>query len=66
LQDFVNTSAQTHMRNKEDVISYFQQFLQHSNPLHATNCITDNECNSEFFQGLHAKDHNILASRLFP
>ncbi|KAI9451279.1 hypothetical protein F5148DRAFT_986626 [Russula earlei] len=65
LQDFVNTSAQTRMRNKEDVISYFQQFLQHSNPLRTTNRITDDECNSEFFQGFHTEDHNILASRLF-
>lgn len=65
LQDFVDISAKTRMRDEDDVMTYYRHFLTLSNPLLNKQRITDNERNVEFFQGFHPDDRKLLTLRLF-
>jgi hypothetical protein len=61
LQEFVNHSAKDCIRDEDDVIAYYQQFLKISNHLYNARELSDDDCNSEFFEGFHLDDCEVLA-----
>ena len=63
LEDSVDISAMSHMRNKEYVMLYYCRFLQTSTPLYDSK-LTDYQRNAEVFAGFHIKDKDILSRRL--
>jgi len=65
LQDFVDSSSWHRIRNEDDMIAYHRHFLEISNHLYNAGDLSDDEQNSEFFQGFHPDDREVLASWLF-
>jgi len=65
LWDFVQISAWTCIQDEDDLILYHRHFLQLSNPLRLTQKLSDKERNTEFFNGFHPKDRDIIYDRLF-
>ena len=65
LQDFIDASARDRIRDEDDVIAYYRRFLETSNHLYSSGELTDDKRNSEFFQGFHPDDQEVLANRLF-
>jgi hypothetical protein len=61
LEDFVDISTMSPVKNEEDVMLYFRRFLQISNPLYNSEQLPDEQRNAEFFEGCHIKDRDILA-----
>ncbi|KAH9080608.1 hypothetical protein EDB83DRAFT_998541 [Lactarius deliciosus] len=65
LQEFVDDYAKTRrMRDEDDVMDYYRDFLALSNPLYNNQRISDEERSFEFFQGFHPDDRRPLAFRL--
>ncbi|KAH9042193.1 hypothetical protein EDB85DRAFT_2139539 [Lactarius pseudohatsudake] len=65
LQEFVDNYAKTQrMRDEDDVMSYYRDFLALSKPLSNKQRISDEERSFEFFQGFHPDDRRLLAFRL--
>ncbi len=64
LYDFVHYNSRTRMRDEEDVIQYYRQFLVFCQPLIETRRITDDERNSAFWYGFHPDDQDKLSTRL--
>ena len=65
LQEFVDLSCQSQMRNEDDVLSYHRRFLHIYQQLHKVQLTHDLEQDSKFFKGLHPNDHEILANRIY-
>jgi hypothetical protein len=65
LEDFVDISAMSRMKNEGDVMLYYRRFLQMSTPLYNSKELTDDQRNTEFFEGFHIKDRGIIAHRLY-
>src|SRR5258707_8202754 len=65
LQEFVKISAQTCIRDEDELLLYYRHFLQISNPLCLSHQLSDEVRNAEFFNGFHPKDWDILYDRLF-
>jgi hypothetical protein len=65
LINFVDGHAQTRIRDEEDVVSYYREFLERSMPLYNSRQLSDEERNDEFCQGFHPEDREILTNRLF-
>jgi hypothetical protein len=65
LEDFVDISALSRVKNEGDVMLYYRRFLQMSTPLYNSKQLTDYERNEEFFEEFHIKDRGILARRLY-
>jgi hypothetical protein len=60
LEDFVDISATSPVKNREDIMLYYRRFLQISNPLYNSEELTDERRNAEFFEGFHIKDRTFL------
>ena len=65
LQDILDSSARDHIWDEDDIIAYYQCFLETSNCLYSSGELTDDGQNSEFFQGFHPDDHKVLMNWLF-
>src|SRR5216684_3818885 len=65
LQEFVRISAQTRIRDENELLLYYRRFLQISNPLRLSNQLSDEVRNAEFFNGFHPRDRDIIYDRLF-
>ena len=65
LQDFVDTAAKDCIRDEDDIIAYHHQFLEISNHLYNARELSEEDQNSEFFQGFHPDDREGLANWLF-
>jgi hypothetical protein len=65
LEDFVDISAMSRMKNEGDVMLYYRRFLQMSTPLYNSKQLSDYQRNTEFFEGFHIEDRDILARRLY-
>jgi len=66
LEDFVDISAMSRVKDEDDVMLYYRRFIQMSTPLYNLKQLTDYKRNEEFFEGFHTKDRKILARRLYP
>ncbi|KAF8272184.1 hypothetical protein EI94DRAFT_1697553 [Lactarius quietus] len=64
LQDFVDISARTRMRDEDDVMIYYRRFLTLSNPLVNSREITAKGRSDEFLLGFHPNDREPLKFRL--
>ncbi|KAI9443151.1 hypothetical protein H4582DRAFT_2054226 [Lactarius indigo] len=60
LQEFVDISSKTRMRDEDDVMIYYRPFLTHSNPLSNKQRISDEERSLEFFRGFHSDDRELM------
>ena len=65
LTEFLELSAESLIRDENDVMKYYQGFLTIALPLLKDNKITDDDFNAEFFKGFHADDQDILADQVF-
>ena len=65
LQDFARISVQTRIWDEDDLVLYYRCFHQIASPLHIATQISDKEQNTDFFNGFHLKDHNIIYDRCF-
>jgi hypothetical protein len=61
LEDFVDISAMSRVKDEGDVMLYYRRFLQMSTPLYNSKQLTDYERNAEFFEGFHIEARDILA-----
>jgi hypothetical protein len=64
LQDFVDISARTQLKDYSDFMTYYRRFLHYSNHLVNTNQILDDDRSREFFYGFHPTDRDGLLQRL--
>ena len=53
------------MRNEEDVMDYYREFLELANPLQVTQQLSDEDRNAKFFKGFHRDNREILSSHIF-
>lgn len=65
LEDFVDISALSRVKNEGDVMLYYRRFLQMSTPLCKSKQLTDYQRNAEFFEGFHIEGRDILPRRLY-
>jgi hypothetical protein len=65
LQDLLYNTSRSRMGDEEDVMDYYWEFLELTNPLQATQLLSDEDCNTKFFKGFHRDDREILSGRLF-
>jgi hypothetical protein len=65
LHSFIHDSRRCCMRNEEDVMRYYRQYLKLTNPLRAARKLSDEARNAKFFKGFHREDREILSSRIF-
>src|SRR6267142_4480512 len=65
LRDLIHKSHQYCMRDEEDVMRYYCQFLKLTNPLRTACSLSDESRNAKFFKGFHREDREILSGRIF-
>ncbi|KAF8266491.1 hypothetical protein EI94DRAFT_1585341 [Lactarius quietus] len=65
LQDFIDAAAKDHIRDEDNVIAYHRWFLEISNHLYDARELSKEDRNSEFFQGFHLDDCEVLTNQLF-
>ena len=65
LQDLLYNTSRSRMRNEEDVMDYYQEFLELANPLQVAQQLSDKDRNAKFFKGFHRDDREILSSHIF-
>jgi hypothetical protein len=61
LEDFVDISTMSPVKNEEDVMLYYRRLLHINNLLNNSEQLTDEQRNAEFFGGFHIEDRDILA-----
>jgi hypothetical protein len=64
LKDFAKESAKFRMRDEDDIILYYRQFIVLSQPLLDTQRLTAGARDKIFWHGFHKKDHLELQTRL--
>ncbi|KAF8256536.1 hypothetical protein EI94DRAFT_1860077, partial [Lactarius quietus] len=64
LSQFVELSAESHIRNENDVMKYYRNFLTIAVPLAENHILTANDFNTEFFRGFHRDDQDIIAEQI--
>jgi hypothetical protein len=64
LWELVDSWACTPMRDEEDVLQYYRQFLEHSNPLHVAQTLSEEDHNAKFFKGFHPEDCEVINNHL--
>jgi hypothetical protein len=65
LQAFITCCTQNRLTDEDDLIVYRRRFLRFSRPLHTANKLTKEEEDSNFFNGFHPHNRDILKNRLF-
>jgi hypothetical protein len=65
LTEFLELSAESLIRDENDVMTYYWNFLTIAQPLLKANKLTNHDFNAEFFKGFHADDQDILANQVF-
>src|SRR6267142_114537 len=65
LRELIRKSREYRMRDEEDVMRYYRQFLKLTNPLRTTGSLSDESRNTKFFKGFHHEDREVLSSRIF-
>jgi len=65
LQDLLYNTSRSRMDDEEDVMDYYREFLELTNPLQAAQQLSDEDRNAKFFKGFHRDDREILSGRLF-
>jgi hypothetical protein len=65
LVNFAHKSSMSHLSDEQDFMEYYLHFLSISNPLLKARQISDEDQSTEFFQGFHQVDWDMLAARLF-
>ncbi|SRR6266478_1226821 len=65
LQEFVRISARTRTQDEDDPMLYYKRFLQISNPLRLANQHSEEERNTESFNGFHPRDRDVIYYRVF-
>ncbi|KAH8977017.1 hypothetical protein EDB92DRAFT_1822827 [Lactarius akahatsu] len=64
LYDFAHYNSRTRMRDEEDIIHYYRQFLVFCQPLIEDHRITTDERDYAFWYGFHPEDRDKLSPRL--
>ncbi|KAI9429881.1 hypothetical protein H4582DRAFT_2088124 [Lactarius indigo] len=64
LYDFAHYNSRSRMRDEEDVMGYYRQFLVFCEPLIEANRITTDERDYAFWYGFHPDDQEKLSPRL--
>jgi len=65
LQDLLYNTSRSHMTNEEDVMDYYREFLELTNPLCTAQQLSKEDRDAKFFKGFHHDDREILSGRLF-
>jgi len=65
LQDLLYNTSRSRMTNEEDVMDYYQEFLELTNPLRMAQQLSEEDRDAKFFKGFHRDDREILSGRLF-
>jgi len=65
LQDLLYNTSRSCMTDKEDVMDYYREFLELTNPLRTVQQLSEEDRDAKFFKGFHHNDREILSGRLF-
>ena len=65
LTEFLELSAESLIRDENDIMKYYRGFLVIALPLLKDGKITNYDFNAEFFKGFHADDQDMLADQVF-
>ena len=65
LQDLLYNTLRSCMGDEEEVMDYYREFLELTNPLQAVQQLSNEDRNAKFFKGFHHDDREILSGHLF-
>ena len=65
LTEFVELSAESRIRDENDIMKYYRNFLTIALPLCKKNKLPDDDFHTVFFDGFHPDDQEILLNILF-
>jgi len=65
LQDLLYNTSRSCISDEEDVMDYYREFLELTNPLCTAQQLSEEDRDTKFFKGFHRNDREILSGRLF-
>ena len=64
LKEFVELSAERRIRSESDVMDYYRNFLHIALPLRDDHKLTHKDISTEFFNGFHLDDQEIISKEI--